>query len=50
MKIIKSIFWCVTVTFAVLVVEPLRIFAGLVSIAVFLMMCVESWRSAKRRR
>lgn len=47
MKIIKSIVISVIAVFAVLMIEPLRFFAGMAAAVVFGMLVVDAWRCYK---
>lgn len=48
MKIIKSIVISVIVVFAVLMIEPLRFFAGMAAAVIFGMLIVDAWRGYKK--
>ena len=44
MKIIKSIVISVIVVFGVLMIEPVRFFAGMAAAVIFGMLVVDAWR------
>lgn len=48
MKIIKSIAISMIVAFSVLVIEPVRFFAGMAAAVVFGMLIVDAWRGYKK--
>lgn len=42
MKVIKAIFFTVVITLAVLIIEPIRFFAGMAGFVIFGMLIVDS--------
>lgn len=48
MKIIKSIVISVIVVFGVLLIEPVRFFAGMAAAVIFGMLVVDAWRGYKK--
>lgn len=48
MKIIKSIVISMIVFFGVLMIEPVRFFAGMAAAVIFGMLIVDSWRGYKK--
>lgn len=48
MKIIKSIAISVIAVFGVLMIEPVRFFAGMAAAVVFGMLIVDAWRGYKK--
>lgn len=47
-KIIKSITLSIASVFAVLMIEPVRFFAGMAAAVVFGMLVVDAWRGYKK--
>lgn len=47
-KIIKSITLSIMAVFAVLMIEPVRFFAGMAAAVVFGMLIVDAWRGYKK--
>lgn len=47
-KIIRSITLSVVSAFAVLMIEPVRFFAGMASAVIFVMLVVDAWRGYKK--
>lgn len=48
MKIIKSIAISMIVVFGVLMIEPVRFFAGMAAAVIFGMLIVDAWRGYKK--
>lgn len=48
MKIIKATIISFVVVFAVLMIEPLRYFAGMAAVFVFVMIGMDAWREIKK--
>lgn len=48
MKTIKSIVISVIVVFGVLMIEPVRFFAGMAAAVIFGMLIVDAWRGYKK--
>ena len=48
MKVIKAIFFTVVITLAVLIIEPVRFFAGMAGFVIFGMLVVDAWRGYKK--
>jgi len=48
MKIIKSIVISMIVVFGVLMIEPVRFFAGMAAAVIFGMLIVDAWRGYKK--
>lgn len=48
MKIIKSIVISMFVVFSVLMIEPVRFFAGMAAAVIFGMLVVDAWRGYKK--
>lgn len=50
MRIAKAIVSGLTVAFLILLVEPIRIFAFLSSLVIFVMLVIDTWRCYKNAR
>lgn len=48
MKAIKAIVLSIVAVFAVLIIEPLRYFAGMAAAVIFGMLVVDAWRGYKK--